>query len=363
MTSVRRWAGIGLALWAVCESTAVASPLWANGFEAPPPQRLWLFPNLRPGDEQYFVAPVSWPNAQARADVFGVYVGALTAATPQQLEPVLSTVSAAGLDLVIEAGGLRPCFCTGAAMAAAEIPALERAEQAGIAQFLVVMDNVWSFVGTPPVFTPPAQCPGGAAPNCGHSVESFATELGNYMEAVRTRFPEVRFGWIESLNIYGYDGLPGLGSQGQFDLKPVIERTLDEAWQRQLPLDFFHIDAPIGGILNYPTDPMAKFRRVESLIRGRDLRFGILLTNGGISDAQFATQVPGYHDCYSGSGGRLDNVVVQSWWSQPGNPDLPLPTLYAPEANPMSFTAVFNQVAARVDDPSLIQGCPFVFQP
>ncbi len=362
MTSARRW-GLGLALWAVCESVAVASPLWADGFEAPPPQRLWLFPNLRPGDEQYFVAPVSWPSAQARADVFGLYVGALTAATPQQLDPVLSTVNAAGLDLVIEAGGLRPCFCTGAAMAAAEIPALERAEQAGIAQFLVVMDNVWSFVGTPPVYTPPAQCPGGAAPNCGHSAESFATELGNYMEAVRARFPQVRFGWIESLNIYGYDGLPGLGPQGQFDLKPVIERALDEAWQRQLPLDFFHIDAPIGGILNYPTDPMAKFRRVESLIRGRGLRFGILLTNGGISDAQFAAQVPAYHDCYSGSGGRLDNVVVQSWWSQPGNPDLPLPTLYAPEANPVSFTAVFNQVAARVDDPSLIQGCPFVFQP
>lgn len=362
MESAQRW-WCGLAMLAVCDGAAVASPLWANGFEAPPPQRLWLFPNLRPGDEQYFVAPVSWPGAQARADVFGMYVGALSAATPQQLAPVLSTVGASGLDLVIEVGGLRPCFCTGAAMAAAEIPALERVEQAGIARFVVVMDNVWSFVGTPPVYAPPAQCANGAAPNCAHSPQSFAFELGNYMATVLGRFPQVRFGWIESMNIYGYDGLPGLGPQGQFDLKPVIEAGLDQAWQRQLPLEFFHIDAPVGGILNYPTDPMVKFRRIESLIRGRGLRFGILLTNGGISDAQFAAQVPGYYDCYSGSGGRLDNVVVQSWWSQPGNPALPLPTLFAPESNPLSFTAVFNQVAARVDDPALIQGCPFDFQP
>lgn len=340
-----------------------ASPIWHDGFEPPPPQTRWVFPNLRPGDEVHFTHPVSWPLALDQADVFGMYVGALTAATPQQLSTVLGTVNAAGLDLVIETGGLRPCFCTGAAMAATEIPALERVEQNGISSFMVVMDNPWSFVGSPPVYAPPSQCPGGAQPNCAHDSLSFAVQLGNYMEAVRSRFPMVRFGWIESMNIYGFDGLPGLGPQGQFDLKPVIELTLDEARQRQLPLDFFHIDAPVGGILHYPTDPMAKFRRIEQMIRTRKLRFGILLTNGGITDAQFATQVPGYYDCYTGSGGRLDNVVVQSWWSQPGNPSLPLPTLFAPEDDPLSFTAVFNRVAARVGDPSLIQPCLFTFQP
>lgn len=351
-----------LAICMACQGGAQASPLWANDFEPYPEQRLWLFPNLRPGDEAYFTGPPSWPQALQRADVFGLYVGALRVATPQQLDPVLATVAGAHLDLVVEAGGLRPCFCTGAAMAESEIPPLERVEQAGIPRFLVVMDNVWSFVGNPAVYPPPAQCPGGALANCAHTAQSFAIELGNYMEAVRARFPQVRFGWIESMNIYGYDGLPGLSTPGQFDLKPVIEATLDQAWLRNLPLDFFHIDAPVGGILNYPTDPMAKFRRIESLIRGRGLRFGILLTNGGIGDAQFAMQVPGYHDCYTGAGGRLDNVVVQSWWSQPGNPNLPLPTLFAPESDPLSFTAVFNQVAARVDDPGLIQSCPFSFQ-
>lgn len=185
------------------------------------------------------------------------------------------------------------------------------------------------------------------------------------MQAVRQRFPQVRFGWIESLNIYGFDGLPGLGSLGQFDLKPVIQATLDEAWTRGLPLDFFHIDAPLGGIGNYPTDPMAKFRRVESLVRGRGLRFGILLTNGPPAiqtDAQFAFDVPAYYDCYAGAGGRLDNVVVQSWWSQPGDPALALPAVFVPESDPLSFTAVFNSVAARVDDPDLIDTCPYQFE-
>ena len=355
-----------LAITVAGPAAQAADLLWRDGFEPPPAQTLWLFPNLRPGNETHFTvppAPSSWPQALLRADVFGMYVGALSAATPQQLQPVLATVQQAGLDLVVETGGLRPCFCSGSAMAAAEIPALVRAEQAGIGHFLVVMDNVWSFVGNPAVYTPPAQCANGGVPACLHSPASFADELSNYMQAIRERFPQVRFGWIESMNIYGFDGLPGLGIQGQFDLKPVIETTLDEAVLRQLPLDFFHIDAPIGGILNYPTDPMAKFRRVQNLIGSRGLRFGILLTNGGISDVQFAMQVPAYYDCYSGSGGRLDNVIVQSWWSQPGNPNLPLPSLFAPESEPLSFTAVFNQVAARVDDPSLIEACPFNFQP
>jgi hypothetical protein len=363
--SARVSAFLGVLCWMLLATPSVAAPHWGNGFEPPPPQTRWLFPNLRPGDEAFFADPSGWPAALAATDVLGLYVGALQIATPAQLGPVLGLAQQHGLRVVVEAGGLRPCLCSGAAMAAAEIPMLEKVEQAGIDDFLVVMDNVWSFVGSPSVYAPPASCPNGGQPACAHGAATFAAELSNYMQALRQRFPQVRFGWIESLNIYGFEGLPGLGGQGQFDLKPVIEATLNEAWTRGLPLDFFHVDAPLGGILNYPTDPLAKLRRVEGMIRGRGLRFGILLTNGpwtSTPDAQFAFDVQAYHDCYVGAGGRLDNVVVQSWWSQPGSPSLALPAAFAPENNPLSFTAVFNQVAARVADPTLIQSCPYVFQ-
>lgn len=366
MNSLRRLPIIfAIAAAALLSESASAAPMWRNGFEPAPAQTRWLFPNLRPGDEVWFTDPSGWSLALAKTDVLGLYVGALAVATEAQLQPVLALAQQQGKTMLVEAGGLRPCHCNGASMAAAEIPQLERLEAAGISEFLVVMDNVWSFVGTLPVYAPPAQCPSGGQPACALSVHEFASELGNYMQAVRTRFPLVRFGWIESLNIYAFEGLPGLGIHAQSDIAPVIEATLDEAWSRQLPLEFFHVDAPLGGILFYPTDPLAKLSRVEAMIRGRDLRFGILLTNGPTanpSDAQFAFDVTAYHDCYVGAGGRLDNVVVQSWWSQPGNPALAYPAAFAPESNPLSFTAVFNHVAARVDDPGLIGSCPYVFQ-
>jgi hypothetical protein len=158
----------------------------------------------------------------------------------------------------------------------------------------------------------------GAPPECSYSAERAAQDVAVYVQGVRSVFPNIRIGAIETAN-------------------HSVEAVADwvEAYRSVMgeDLDYFSLD------VDYSRPNWAKeARAIEDYLRGRGIEFGIFYRGDedDTSSAEWVAKAEQRFVEYEvNAGGRPDRVIFQSWH--------PYPDHVLPETDPSAFTYLIDR--------------------
>jgi hypothetical protein len=291
-------------------------------------RRFWIAPNGTPDVKALFTgASDEWPRLRRDIAVFKMYIASIGSRRDSTfLKTAAATLRAEGIAFAVEAGGLRPFSgcdsLAGERHAATELQSFRNWTHFGGSLDYIAMDS--------PINTMIA---GGSRENCGLSVARAASELADYMDAVRAEYPDVRFGWIEPVPWYRVDSFPNQPGNDYGDLLRTMDTVVSVLAARGLSLDFFHADSPFGYSSSLRIDGWRKLLAVETHARELGLRSGLIFNDeagGESSDSVFYERTLEGWRRYSAVGGDPDDLIVQSWY--------PHPEKTLPETEPWTFT-------------------------
>ena len=158
----------------------------------------------------------------------------------------------------------------------------------------------------------------GAPPNCSYSAERAAQDVAVYVQGVRSVFPDVRIGAIETAD----------------HSVEAVARWV-EAYRAVMgeDLDYFSLDVDYSRP-NWAKDAHA----IEDYLRGRGIESGIFYRGdeNDTSSAQWIAKAEQRFVEYEViAGGRPDRAIFQSWHHQPDH--------VLPETDPSAFTYLVNR--------------------
>src|SRR6266498_469253 len=158
----------------------------------------------------------------------------------------------------------------------------------------------------------------GAPPECSYSAERAAEDVAVYIQGVRSVFPDVRVGAIETAN---------------HSVEAVAEWVNAYRSVMGKDLDYFSLD------VDYSRPNWAKDARViEDYLRGRGIEFGIFY-RGDEDDTSSTEWIAKAEQRFVEyeviAGGRPDRAIFQSWH--------PYPDHVLPESDPSAFTYLINR--------------------
>jgi hypothetical protein len=254
-----------------------------------------------------FVAGAPWAGAASHIQVFKLYGEWVLEASDQDLLRVISDLQSRHIRLAVEAPALSGTPDCGAGVEGFAAPGTgvaiaRRIQQAGGTLDYVAIDEPFAFGH---LFDGPNAC---------HwSPERIAKRVANFVQTVRSVFPNMEVGDIERL---------WTGTEAS-DFKAWI-RTYAKMAGSDFP--FFHFDVDFSRA-EWPQ--VAK--HLEDFCRSRGIAFGMIYIGGGDTDQAFAASAEDRFATYEAkAGGQPAQVVFQSWIDKPDR--------VLPETNPGAFT-------------------------
>lgn len=290
----------------------------------PPPDltsrpQIWLGPQppgTRIGTPDYFDlfkdnAP--WQQASPKTHVFKLYGPWMDGqATDDQLRQIVAGLQRRGLGIAFEAPPLAATeVCTHVIEGFGYQPLGHnvslRIKRAGGTVHYADLEHPYDAV----TFS-------GAPPECSYSAERAARDVAVYVQGVRSVFPDVRIGAIETAN-HSVEAV----ARWVEGYRSVIGEDLD----------YFSLD------VDYSRPNWAKdVRAIEEYLRGRGIEFGIFY-RGDEDDASSAEWIAKAEqrsvEYEAIAGGRPDRAIFQSWH--------PYPDHVLPETNPSALTYLINR--------------------
>lgn len=263
-----------------------------------------------------------WPLAAAHTQVFGMYAGWITAASDPELQSVVAFLNAHNVGIEIEAPALQAQASCGSGVEGYvpygqslydfTLAYLQRLKGLGAQVLFIKVDEPYYFGS---VVNDPR--------SCHFSVTEVASEVGQYVQLVKTIYPNAEVGDVEPIIASAYDP----------DVVTAIGQWHD-TYQTVTgePLPFFFADIDFSNPA-WPTIVKA----MENATRQQGLHFGIIYIGDltDVSDSEWASKVVARFQTYEGqNGGRPDYALFQSWE--------PHPQLCLPETNPITFTGVID---------------------
>ena len=269
-----------------------------------------------------FQADAPWPRAMARTQVVGLYAAWITDIGPEVLQSMVAFLNTRNIAIEIEAPALRAEATCGSGVEGYvpyglsiddfTLDYLQRLKNAGARQIFIKVDEPY-FFGT--VVDDPR--------SCHFPVEVVAAEVGQYVQLVRTVFPDAVVGDVEPVIPNGYppDVVTAMGHWHD------VYKTVTGA-----PFPFYFADIDFTN----PGWP-ATVKALEDQTRQAGMRFGIIYIGDQFdtSDAEWAGKVVARFHLYQGAtGGQPDYVFFQSWE--------PHPSRCLPESDPNTITGVID---------------------
>lgn len=196
------------------------------------------------------------------------------------------------------------------------------------------------------------------------TVESAGRELVEVLRLWRDAVPGIEFYLLTNFPNWGYRGGPGYhgwsytgqGTQGWGDYAEILAKAVAATKEGGIPLKGITVDNPYDYAIgehrsNQPDvtedmDWLARIRRLEDDVKAHGLRFGLIFNSQRAGDKEtgsdelYENETLEFLDLYCKSGGRPDNVIVQSWYHYP--------LRVIPETAPGTMTHLVGLVIERV---------------
>jgi hypothetical protein len=290
----------------------------------PPPDlttrpQIWLGPQapsspIGPPDYyDLFTNNAPWQHAARGTQVFKLYGPWLDGqATDEQIQQIVSNLQRRGMGIAFEAPPLAATeVCTHVIEGFGYQPLGHnvslRIKQAGGTVDYADLEHPFDAV----TFS-------GAPPECSYSAERAAQEVAVYVQGVRSVFPDVRIGAIETAN---------------HSVEAVADWVNAYLSVIGKDLDYFSLD------VDYSRPNWAKeARAIEDYLRGRGIEFGIFYRGdeNDTSSAEWIAKAEQRFVEYEAiAGGRPDRAIFQSWH--------PYPDHVLPESDPSAFTYLIDR--------------------
>ncbi len=173
-----------------------------------------------------------------------------------------------------------------------------------------------------------------STPICTTNINESLPELVKFMKRFHEVHPETKFGLIINFPNYGYGNNISYWSNNEpwGDYKSHLEKILTAVDNAGEKLYYVHIDNPYDYAIGerphtiQGIDWMQRIVDIEKQTKMHGLRFGLIVNSerGGIgydknsgNDKQFYDDSMAFLKEYYEKGGRLDSVIVESWYNHP----------------------------------------------
>lgn len=263
-----------------------------------------------------------WPHAMARTQVVGLYAAWITDASDPDLKQVVAFLNAHNMGIEIEAPALQAQSTCGSGVEGYvpygqslhdfTLAYLQRLQSLGAPVLFIKVDEPYYFGS---VVNDPH--------SCHFSVAQVATEVGQYVQLVKTVYPNVAVGDVEPIIASAYTPDVGTAIAQWHDTYQTVTGAA-------FPFFFADID------FSNPKWPSI-VKQLEDGTRQSGMLFGIIYIGDqqDASDAEWTSKVVARFELYQGqNGGRPDYVLFQSWE--------PHPQFCLPESDPATFTGVID---------------------
>jgi hypothetical protein len=272
-----------------------------------------------------FQTNAPWPRAMAQVPVVGLYAAWIAAVTDQMLEQTIAFLNARNMGIEIEAPAMQATAVCGTGVEG-YVPfgqslhdftlAYLQGLQALGAQVLFIKVDEPFYFGS--VVNDPN--------SCHFQVSDVASQVGQYVQLVRTIYPNAAVGDVEPVNASAY------GSTGT-DVVTAIEQWHDTYRSvTGAPFPFYFADVDFSN-----SSWLSLVKNLEAGARQRGMHFGIIYIGDPQdgSDAEWTGKAVARFQVYQGeNGGQPDYVLFQSWQAHPW--------LCLPESDPTTFTGVLD---------------------
>lgn len=272
----------------------------------------WSWDQYFPGSGPFqyydlFQPSAPWQNASDAVQVIRLYpVWLESYASPEQIKAVLDDIHQRGMAISYEAGPLTETpLCNAATVEGFwGVPAAEkiasRISAAGGTLYSMDLEHAFD-AGTY------------YDPNCFMTPSEIASDAAKAIAAVRTVFPNIRIGSIETA-----------------DLDPEAVATWLQAYRNVMgtELDYFHLDTNFSR-----PDWAVRALEIQQVVNRRGIEFGIIYFGeyNDSSDPDWLAHAESRFVEYEVlTGGRPDHVIFQSWHTHPQS--------LLPENEPGTFT-------------------------
>lgn len=258
----------------------------------------------------------------AKTQVIGMYAAWITTVDDSSLQSVVRFLNAHNMGIEIEAPALQALASCGSGVEgfvpygqtvqAFTLTYLRRLQAIGANVAFIKVDEPYFFgnvVGDPR--------------SCHFSTTEIASEVGQYVQIVKSVYPNAAVGDVEPIieNAYAPDVITALTQWH------TTYRTVTGA-----PFPFFFADIDFSNP-SWPT----LVKQLENSTKQGGMKFGIIYIGDltDTSDAQWSGKVIARFQLYQGaSGGQPNYVLLQSWD--------PYPQFCLPETDPATFTGVID---------------------
>ena len=189
------------------------------------------------------------------------------------------------------------------------------------------------------------------------SIERCASELMDYLRAVKKAHPEIRFFLLTNFPNWGYCGdvsyhARGPKRQDWGEYHDVVTTVLETAKKEGLEFAGVTVDNPYEYLvgqhfsvkLKDPTqvDWLGRVRAYEDFARSQGLEFNLIVNSeagGKASDQAFYDGTLKMVEIYRGAVGRPTRLIVQSWYR--------FPQTIVPDSAPYSMTGLVRAVMTK----------------
>ncbi|MGD0161039.1 MAG: hypothetical protein ABSB39_01105 [Candidatus Sulfotelmatobacter sp.] len=291
---------------------------------------IWFHPKPAGGTEGgstdfllLFQANAPWPRAMAKTQVIGLYAGWIADASDQDLQSVVEFLNAHNMGIEIEAPAMQALATCGSgvegyvpygqSVETFTLAYLQRLQSLGAQVPYIKVDEPYFFGNN--VLSDPNSCL--------FSVEQVATEVGQYVQIVKTVYPNAQVGDVEPIIASAY--LPDVATaMAQWH---ATYQTVTGA-----PFPFFIADTDFSN----PAWPTI-VKGIETATKQSGMQFGIIYIGDmqDVSDSEWTGTALSRFQTYQGqNGGQPDYVLFQSWE--------PEPQYCLPETDPTTFTGLLD---------------------
>ena len=311
---------------------------------------IWTCPT--PGVASETVAALTdetqYPTVLARTSVLKLYIEAIGGYSNSQLKAIADFVKEHHLRVGIEVGGMK--------MVNDDVPDDQMGEKAGEREYATLLKFVTNggridYITTDHSIADIITQANGDRPNM--TLDDAIRELLDYFEYIRARFPDVKFGSIESLGYFQVKGENGeVYSRTVSRLKRVyfdeyLDTYLSMAQERGIEIDHFHIDYGYDVVKNYDGNGremnFGRILAVENYCHEKGLNVGFIAPNAYFDASPqdktaaaqtAAAQCEEFFDGYLKAGGQSDYYLFQRWSKYPAET--------GPETDPLTNFGIFK---------------------
>jgi hypothetical protein len=298
-------------------------------------KRFFVGPTPKGGLKSYkqlFEPGSDWSWVQRQATVFELHIAELMPSTPNLpailddavLQQAIATLDAAKMSTGLITGGLRPYpgsqdpskwGIAGEYQSGRDYQGMKRWVALGGKLDVLMFDSPFSKM----------------LASSGMPWSVAASELADYLDNVRSVYPDIEYGFIEPVPNFTFQNFTTWGNKNDGDLGVLIDTVLPILTARGHTPSFFLADSPY--YFN-ETTPFGwrKLRDVQRLVHQKGLRFGVFVNDyaGGTSSSQlFYENSSKFLARFHAVGGVIDDFNFRSWYEYP--------KVSVPESEPYSF--------------------------